>query len=48
VLCVTYYHVVCVTIDGVLNWGLNLLTTYTYDSEIQAITATPLNATIHK
>jgi hypothetical protein len=31
-----------------LNWILDLLTTYTHDSELQAITASPLIATIHK
>jgi hypothetical protein len=40
---------VCVTIDGVLDWILDLLTTYTksYDSDLQAITASPLVSTIH-
>jgi hypothetical protein len=38
----------CVTMDRVLNWILDLLTTYTHDSELQAITAPPLISTIHK
>jgi hypothetical protein len=37
-----------VTIDGVLDWLLDLLTTYTHHSELQEITAPPLIATIHK
>jgi hypothetical protein len=37
-----------VTLDGVLDWILNLLTTYTQDSELQAITAPPSISTIHK
>jgi hypothetical protein len=28
-----------VTIDGVLDWRSDLLTTYTHDSELQTITA---------
>jgi hypothetical protein len=36
-----------VTIDGVLNWLLNLLTTYTHESELQGISAPPL-ISIHK
>jgi hypothetical protein len=31
-----------------LNWWLDLLTTYTHDSKLQAITVSPLIATIHK
>jgi hypothetical protein len=31
-----------------LDWRMNLLTTYTHDSELQAITAPPLISTIHK
>jgi hypothetical protein len=37
-----------VTIDGVFNWILDLLTTYTHYSELKAITAPFLIATIHK
>jgi hypothetical protein len=37
-----------ITMDGVLNWILDLLTTYTHDSELQAITALPLISTVHK
>jgi hypothetical protein len=36
------------TIDGVLNSLLDLLTTYTQDSELEAITAPSLISTIHK
>jgi hypothetical protein len=38
----------CVTMEGVLDWKMDLLTTYIHDSEIQAITAPPLISTIHK
>jgi hypothetical protein len=31
-----------------LDWWMDLLTTYTHDSELQAITAPPLISTIHK
>jgi hypothetical protein len=41
-------RVMCVTIDGVLDWILDLLTTYTHDSKLQAITAPSLISTIHK
>jgi hypothetical protein len=37
-----------VTIDRVLDWRLDLLTTYTYDSEPHAITVPPPTSTIHK
>jgi hypothetical protein len=37
-----------VTIDGVLDWILDLLATYTHDSEERAITTLPLISTIHK
>jgi hypothetical protein len=37
-----------VTIDGVLDWMLDLLTTYTHNSELQAIMAPPLISTFHK
>jgi hypothetical protein len=37
-----------VTIRRGLNWILDLLTTYTHDSELQAVTAPPLISTIHK
>jgi hypothetical protein len=38
----------CVTLDGVLDWILNLLTTLPYNWELQAITALPLISAIHK
>jgi hypothetical protein len=38
----------CVTFDGVLYLLLDLLTTYTHDSQVQVITAPPLISTIHK
>jgi hypothetical protein len=38
----------CVTLDRVLDWILDLLTTYTHNLELQAITAPPLIPTIHK
>jgi hypothetical protein len=31
-----------------VDWILDLLTTYIYDSELQAVTAPPLISTIHK
>jgi hypothetical protein len=31
-----------------LDWWMDLLTTYTHDSELQAITATPIIPTVHK
>jgi hypothetical protein len=31
-----------------LDWWIDLLTTYTHDSELQAVTAPPLISTIHK
>jgi hypothetical protein len=34
--------------DGVSDWILNSLSTYKHDSELQVITAPPLNSTIHK
>jgi hypothetical protein len=35
-----YCHVrECVTVDGVLDWILDLLTTYTHNTELQVITA---------
>jgi hypothetical protein len=38
-----------VTLDGVLDWILDLLTTYTRDSELQAINSATVNLpTIHK
>jgi hypothetical protein len=37
-----------VTLDGVLDWILDLLTTYAHDSELQIITASLLISTIHK
>jgi hypothetical protein len=44
-----YCREVCsVTLDGVLAWILDLLTTYTYNSEIQVITGPLLISTIHK
>jgi hypothetical protein len=36
------------TVDGALDWILDLLIIYTHDSELQAITAPPLISTIHK
>jgi hypothetical protein len=39
---------VWVTIDGGLDWILDLLTTYTHDSELQAITVSSLISKIHK
>jgi hypothetical protein len=36
------------TLDWVLEWTLDLLATYTHNSEIQVITASPLISTIHK
>jgi hypothetical protein len=46
--CYEYRHVVWVTIDGVLDCILDLLTTLQHDSELQVITAQPLISTIHK
>jgi hypothetical protein len=37
-----------VTIDGVWDWILDLLTTYTRNSEVQVITATSLISTLYK
>jgi hypothetical protein len=37
-----------VNIDGPSDWILDLLTTYTHDSQIQVITSPPLISTIHK
>jgi hypothetical protein len=37
-----------VTLDGVLHWILDVLTTYTHNSEVQVITAPSLISTIHK
>jgi hypothetical protein len=37
-----------ITLDGVLDWILDLLTTYTRDSELQTNTAPPLIFRIHK
>jgi hypothetical protein len=39
-------HVLCVTINGVLNRVLDILTTYTHDSELQVITAPALISTL--
>jgi hypothetical protein len=39
---------VWVTIDGGVDCWINLLTTYTHDSELHAIMAAPLISTIHK
>jgi hypothetical protein len=36
------------TIDGVFDWILDLLTTYTHDSELQTITEPSPISTIHK
>jgi hypothetical protein len=46
----TYVHAVTCMSDyrRGLDWWMDLLTTYTYDSELQAITAPPLISTIHK
>jgi hypothetical protein len=38
----------CVTIDRVLDWILDLLTTYTYDSKEQVITAPSLIYKLYK
>jgi hypothetical protein len=38
----------CVTLDGVLDWILGLLTTLAHDSELKIITAPKLIPTIHK
>jgi hypothetical protein len=35
----------CVTLDGVLDWIRDLLTTYTHDLELEAITAPALIST---
>jgi hypothetical protein len=43
-----YCHVVCVTVDGVFDWGMDLLTVYTHVWELQAITVPPLISTVHK
>jgi hypothetical protein len=37
-----------VTLDGVLDWILDLLAAYTHDSELREITAPPLISTTHK
>jgi hypothetical protein len=37
-----------VTIDGVLDWVLDLLTTYAHDLELQSVTTPPLISIIHK
>jgi hypothetical protein len=36
---------VWVTIDGGFDWWMDLLTTYTHDSDLQAVTAPPINST---
>jgi hypothetical protein len=36
----------CVTVDGVLDWLLDLLTTYTHNLELQIITAPSLISTL--
>jgi hypothetical protein len=44
-----YFNVLeYVTIDGVLAWILDLVTTHTHNLDVQAITAPPLISTIHK
>jgi hypothetical protein len=43
-----YCYIVCVTINGVLDWWMDWLSTYTHDSELQAITTPPSASTIHK
>jgi hypothetical protein len=45
---IRYSHVYGVTIDGVLDWILDLLTTYTHDSEQQVITAPSLISILYK
>jgi hypothetical protein len=46
-LVVLVLTLVGVTVDGGLDWRLDLLTTYTHDSTLQAITAPPLIFTNH-
>jgi hypothetical protein len=51
VYIVVNFHMVtcmCVTVDGVLDWWMDLLTTHTHDSELQLITAPPLISTVYK
>jgi hypothetical protein len=38
---------VCATVDGVLDWILDLLTTYTHHSELQVIRAISLTSTLY-